>query len=127
MAFLRHRHFELTERAIQVPDALGLGLFAATGTHQALLLDLPGIVAVLMGVITSVLVAFCAMSCAIEYRPRFTATALTPSAPLRGWVYVGLWQLETPGWMALLVSVSVTAGLRWLALWRNWVLPVWKE
>ena len=54
MAFLKARHFPITERAIQWPDALGLGLFTATGVHQALLLDMPGLVAVLMGLITGV-------------------------------------------------------------------------
>jgi uncharacterized membrane protein YeiH len=49
MAFLRARHFEPTERAMQWPDALGLGLFSASSTQLALAQDLPGIVAVLMG------------------------------------------------------------------------------
>jgi len=44
MLFLRPRHFVLTEKAIQWPDALGLGLFTAIGVHQSLLLGLPGIV-----------------------------------------------------------------------------------
>jgi uncharacterized membrane protein YeiH len=35
MLFLRARHFEPTERAMQWPDALGLGLFTAGGTHIA--------------------------------------------------------------------------------------------
>ncbi|HEX5738237.1 MAG TPA: TRIC cation channel family protein, partial [Hydrogenophaga sp.] len=54
MAFMRGRHFAPTAKAIQWPDALGLGLFAATGVHQALLLELPALVAVLMGLITGV-------------------------------------------------------------------------
>ena len=49
MVFLRHRHFELTEKTMQWPDALGLGLFTATGVHQALLSQMPAVVAVLMG------------------------------------------------------------------------------
>src|SRR3954467_9565133 len=53
MAFLRSQHFAPTERAMQWPDALGLGLFSASGTQLALAQDLPGIVAVLMGVITA--------------------------------------------------------------------------
>ena len=53
MAFLRARHFAPTERAMQWPDALGLGLFSASGTQLALAQDLPGIVAVLMGVVTA--------------------------------------------------------------------------
>ena len=32
MLTLRARHFELTERAVLWPDALGLGLFSASGT-----------------------------------------------------------------------------------------------
>ena len=128
MAFLRHRHFELTERAIQIPDALGLGLFAATGTHQALLLDLPGIVAVLMGVITGVFggvlrdVVCNQIPAAFHGHRPYTVCAFAG-----GWVYVGLWQLAAPGWVALMACVGVTAGLRWLALWRNWVLPVWED
>ena len=55
MLFLRHRHFELTERAMQWPDALGLGLFAATGVSQAQQAGTPTLVAVLMGVVTTLL------------------------------------------------------------------------
>ena len=54
MALLRVRHFEPTQRAMQWPDALGLGLFSAGGTQLALGQGLPAIVAVLMGVITAV-------------------------------------------------------------------------
>jgi uncharacterized membrane protein YeiH len=54
MLFLRDRHFVLTEKAIQWPDALGLGLFAAVGVDKALQAQLPTLVAVLMGVITGV-------------------------------------------------------------------------
>jgi uncharacterized membrane protein YeiH len=43
-----------------------------------------------------------------------------------GWVYAGLAQFQAPGWLALLACVIVTAGLRALALWRNWELPAWR-
>lgn len=43
-----------------------------------------------------------------------------------GWTYVGLWLLQAPGWLALLACVLVTAGLRGLALWRDWQLPGWR-
>jgi uncharacterized membrane protein YeiH len=128
MVFLRQRHFRLTEKAIQVPDALGLGLFAATGVHQALLLDLPAIVAVLMGVITGVfggvlrdVVCNQIPSAFHGHRPYAVC------AFVGGWVYVGLWQLAVPGWVALIACVGVTAGLRGLALWLDWRLPVWRE
>ncbi|MFA5681910.1 MAG: trimeric intracellular cation channel family protein [Hydrogenophaga sp.] len=127
MLFLRSHHFALTERAIQWPDALGLGLFAATGVHEALVLDLPLLVAVLMGIITGVfggvlrdVVCNQIPSAFNDHRPYAVC------AFVGGWVYVGLWQSGAPGWVALVTCVSVTAGLRVLALWRNWQLPAWK-
>lgn len=128
MAFLRHRHFELTEKAIQWPDALGLGLFAATGVHQALLLDMPAVVAVLMGVITGVFGGVLRDVVCNEIPTAFhDHRPYAVCAFAGGWVYVGLWQAEAPGWLALLACVIVTAGLRGLALWRNWELPAWRS
>ncbi len=127
MFFLRHRHFELTEKAIQWPDALGLGLFAATGVHQALQQDLPLVVCVLMGVITGVfggvlrdVVCNQIPSAFHDHRP-YAVCAFAG-----GWLYVGLWQVQAPGWLALIGCVGLTAGLRGLALWRNWTLPTWR-
>lgn len=128
MLFLRTRHFALTERAIQWPDALGLGLFAATGVHQALLLEMPALVAVLMGLITGVfggvlrdVVCNQIPSAFHDHRP-YAVCAFAG-----GWAYVGLWQAGAPGWVALVACVGVTAGLRALSLWRNWQLPAWRH
>lgn len=128
MLFLRSHHFALTERAIQWPDALGLGLFAATGVHEALVLDLPLLVAVLMGIITGVfggvlrdVVCNQIPSAFNDHRPYAVC------AFVGGWVYVGLWQSGAPGWMALVACVGVTAGLRVLSLWRDWQLPAWRH
>lgn len=127
MVFLRQHHFELTERAIQWPDALGLGLFTATGVHLALNSQMPAVVAVMMGLITGVfggvlrdIVCNEIPTAFRDHRPY----ALCAFAG--GWLYVGLWQAHAPGWVALVASVFVTAGLRGLALWRNWELPAWR-
>jgi len=53
MLVLRARHLPPTERAMQAPDAFGLGLFAASGTQIALDASMPSIVAVLMGTVTA--------------------------------------------------------------------------
>lgn len=128
MLFLRHRHFELTARAIQWPDALGLGLFAATGVHQALALDMPPVVAVLMGLITGVFGGVLRDVVCNEIPTAFhDHRPYAVCAFVGGWVYVGLWQLDAPGWAALLGCVGVTAGLRALALWRDWELPAWRS
>jgi uncharacterized membrane protein YeiH len=127
MLFLRKRHFDVTERAIQWPDALGLGLFAATGVDQALQLQMPAVVAVLMGIITGVfggvlrdIMCNQIPSAFRDHRP-YAVCAFAG-----GWVYIGLMQIAAPQWLALLASVGVTAGLRVLAIWRNLVLPAWR-
>lgn len=128
MAFMRGRHFAPTAKAIQWPDALGLGLFAATGVHQALLLELPALVAVLMGLITGVFGGVLRDVVCNEIPTAFhDHHPYAVCAFAGGWVYVGLWHLEAPGWLALVACVAVTAGLRGLALWRNWQLPAWRH
>ena len=127
MLFLRKQHMKLTERAIQWPDALGLGLFTATGVHQALLLEMPALVAVLMGLITGVFGGVLRDVVCNEIPTAFKdhrPYALCAFAG--GWLYVGLWALQAPGWVALVACVAFTAGLRVLALWRDWQLPAWR-
>jgi uncharacterized membrane protein YeiH len=127
MLFLRQRHFKLTEKAIQWPDALGLGLFAATGVHHALNALMPTLVAVLMGVITGVFGGVLRDMVCNEIPTAFRDhRPYAICAFAGGWVYVGLWQLGAPGWVALVACVTVTAGLRGFALWRNWELPAWR-
>jgi uncharacterized membrane protein YeiH len=128
MAFMRGRHFAPTAKAIQWPDALGLGLFAATGVHQALLLELPALVAVLMGLITGVFGGVLRDVVCNEIPTAFhDHRPYAVCAFAGGWVYVGLWHMEVPGWLALVACVVATAGLRGLALWRNWQLPAWRH
>lgn len=127
MLFMRQRHFEPTEKAIQVPDALGLGLFAAVGLDMAMEAGMPALVAVLMGVVTPVfggvlrdIVCNEVPTAFRDHRPY----ALCAFAG--GWLYLGLVALDTPAWLTLAVTVGLTAGLRLLALWRNWRLPLWQ-
>lgn len=127
MLLLRQRYFEPTARAIQWPDALGLGLFAAVGVDQALLAQLPALVAVLMGVITGVFGGVLRDMVCNEIPTAFRDhRPYAVCAFAGGWAYVGLLGLGQPGWLALLVCVFITAGLRGLALWRNWQLPGWR-
>ncbi len=127
MFFMKARHFDVTERAIQWPDAIGLGLFTAAGAHQALLMHMPGIVAVLMGVITGVfggvlrdLICNEIPTSFKDHRPY----ALCAFAG--GWVYVGLLRMDQADLPALGLCVVVTASLRLLSIWRDWRLPKWR-
>ena len=127
MLFLRQPHFELTEKMIQWPDALGLGLFTATGVHLALIDQMPMLVAVMMGLTTGVFGGVLRYMVCNEVPTAFRDhKPYAVCAFAGGWVYVALWQMEAPGWTALLACVLVTAGLRAMALWRNWALPAWR-
>jgi uncharacterized membrane protein YeiH len=127
MLFMRHRHFEPTERAMLWPDTLGLGLFAATGVSKALHTGSPGLVAVLMGVVTGVFGGVLRdVVCNEIPRAFHDHQPYAVCAFLGGWAYIGWWHLSASAGQALLVCILVTAGLRATALWRNWTLPPWR-
>ena len=128
MLFMRSRHFEPTERAIQGPDALGLGLFTAVGVDRALETGSPALVAVLMGLVTGVFGGVLRDMVCNEIPTAFRDhRPYAVCAFAGGWVYVGLLVAQAPGPVALLACLAVTAGLRGLALWRNWQLPAWQS
>lgn len=128
MLFMRTRHFEPTERAMQWPDALGLGLFTASGTQIALDTMLPSIVAVLMGMVTAVfggvlrdVVCNEIPSAFRDHRPYAVCSFIG------GWVLVLAQHLGATNWTAL-VAASVTATLlRGLALYTGYTLPSWQR
>jgi uncharacterized membrane protein YeiH len=127
MLFLRQHHFEVTEKAILWPDALGLGLFTASGVHLALNAQMPMLVAVLMGVTTGVFGGVLRDMVCNEVPTAFRDhRPYAVCAFAGGWVYAGLWLLDAPDSMALVACIIVTAGLRIMALWRNWELPAWR-
>jgi uncharacterized membrane protein YeiH len=128
MALLRARHFAPTERAMQWPDALGLGLFSAGGTQLALAQGLPAIVAVLMGVVTATfggvlrdIVCNEIPSAFRDHRPYAVC------AFVGGWVVVAAEQAQVAGWIGLAAGAVVATALRILALVFDWRLPAWSS
>lgn len=126
MLFLRARHFDVTERAMLWPDAIGLGLFSASGTRIALDMDMPAIVAVLMGVITAVfggvlrdIVCNEIPSAFRDHRPyaicAFIGTWILVAAP-----HLGLTEST-----ALIAAAAAVSALRALALVTGFQLPEW--
>jgi uncharacterized membrane protein YeiH len=109
------------------PDALGLGLFTATGVQVALETGMPALVAVLMGVVTGVFGGVlrdivCNEIPAVlrDHRP-YAVCAFAG-----GWVHVGLTQAGAEPWIVTLATLLVTGGSRMLALRLGWRLPAWK-
>ncbi len=128
MLFLRANHFAPTERAIQWPDALGLGLFSASGTQLALAQDLPGVVAVLMGVVTATVGGVLRDIVCNEI-----PTALHDHQPYAVCAFVGGWVFVlathagiAPGWVFFLAAATAT-GLRVLVLLTGYTLPRWSS
>ncbi len=126
MLTLRGRHFELTERAVLWPDALGLGLFSASGAQIALDMQMPAIVAVLMGVITAVFGGVLRDIVCNEI-----PSAFRDHRPYAVCAFIGTWalvlahSLDAPDWLGLAAAVCTTVILRGLSLWSGYQLPAW--
>lgn len=126
MLWGRHHHGAPTERAIQWPDAVGLGLFSATGTQLALAQGQPALVAVLMGVITATFGGVLRDIVCNEIPTAFRDhRPYAVCAFVGGWVMVGLQALGVGEAPSLLAAAGVVIGLRALALWTDWRLPGW--
>ena len=127
MMFMRGRHFELTERSMQYPDALGLGLFAASGTQLALMQDLPAIVCVLMGVLTAVFGGVLRDMVCNDIPKVFKDHQPYALCAFAGaWVLVWLHHLGVESWAGLLMAAGVTAGLRIVAIVWDVRIKPWR-
>lgn len=127
MLFLRARHLAPTERAMQWPDALGLGLFSAVGTQIAIDASMPALVAVLLGVVTAVfggvlrdIVCNEIPNAFRDHRPYAVC------AFVGGWVMVAAQTGNWPQWASLLAAAGTASALRVAAMLLDWRLPAWQ-
>lgn len=127
MLFMRARHLEPTERAMHWPDAIGLGLFSASGTQIALDSGMTAIVAVVLGMMTAVfggvlrdVVCNDIPRAFNDHRPYAICSFVG------GWVLVAAQAFALPGWIALLVAALVATCLRVAAVALDWRLPAWR-
>ena len=127
LLFMRARHLEPTARAMQWPDAIGLGAFTAGGTQLALNAGVPAIIAVIMGVLTAVFGGVL-RDIVVNEIPKAFSDHIPYSviAFAGGWVVVGMNFLETDPFLAVAVSAVLTISLRFAALIFGWRLPVWR-
>lgn len=125
--FMRGKHFEPTERAMQWPDAFGMGLFCASGTQIALGMDMPALVAVMMGMITAVFGGVLRDVVCNEIPRVFSdhrPYALCAFAG--GWVLVLAYSLGLPQWTGLFLGAATATMLRVLAMTFDWKIPSWR-
>jgi uncharacterized membrane protein YeiH len=127
MTFMRAQHEEPTERAMQWPDAFGLGLFAANGTQIALDAAMPAIVAVLMGMVTAVFGGVLRDIVCNEIPKAFRDhRPYAVCAFIGGWILVLCHAAGTPQWLALTIAAAATTTMRVMALLKGWTLPAWR-
>lgn len=128
LVFMRSRHLEPTARAMQWPDAIGLGAFAAGGTQIALSANVAPIIAVLMGVLTAVFGGVLRDIVVNEIPKAFSDHV--PYAAIAfagGWAVVALDALGLDSFMSVAIAAIFTILLRVLALLFGWKLPSWRS
>ena len=125
--FFKAQHIELTEKAMLIPDAVGLGAFAAGGTHIALQMDASPLIAVLMGVITAV-VGGILRDVLVNEVPRafHDHQPYAVIAFAGGWLVVLLSYVGTPESVDVLVAAVLMIVLRLLAVKFGWELKRWR-
>jgi uncharacterized membrane protein YeiH len=127
LLFLRSRHLEPTERAMQWPDAIGLGAFTAGGTQLALEAGVPAVISVIMGVLTAIFGGVLRDIVVNEIPKAFSDHV--PYAVIAftgGWVVVGLNAVNVDPFVAVAFGSVFTIVVRVLALLFGWRLPNWK-
>jgi uncharacterized membrane protein YeiH len=124
--WLRAVEFSPSARPMLWADALGLGLFAASGAGTAAEVGQSAIVCSLMGVVTGVfggvmrdLLCNELPSIFVDHRP-YAICAFAGA-----WSYLAASALDAPQWVALAAGILVAAGLRLLSLSRGWKVPGW--
>jgi uncharacterized membrane protein YeiH len=127
LLFMRARHLEPTQRAMQWPDAIGLGFFAAGGTQLALTAQVPAIIAVIMGVVTAIFGGVL-RDIVVNEIPKAFSDHIPYSviAFTGGWLVVVLNYLMVEAFVAVAIGAILTIVLRIFALFFGWRLPSWK-
>lgn len=124
---LRRSHAEVTERSIQIPDAIGLGLFAALGAQIALAGGASPMIAILMGVFSSTLGGVLRdILCNVVPKALSDHQPYILLAALGGGIVVGLDAFGWPAWISLLIALTVTTIARVAAIYRHWSIPQWR-
>jgi uncharacterized membrane protein YeiH len=123
-ALVSLQRLEKGERGLQIPDAIGLGLFCATGTHLSWTLGQPPVVAVMMGVITATfggvlrdLVCNEIPALFRDHRPYALC------AVAGGSIYLIAVAFDISSWSAMTLCALTTTGLRSAVLFFDLTLP----
>jgi uncharacterized membrane protein YeiH len=126
--FVKARNIELNARAIDWPDAIGLGVFAALGTQIALDMGNSPLIASMMGVITAAFGGLIRDVLIAEIPGLVNDHQLYASLAFVGGLFI--WLLQYLGlnsnYSALAGALTIIAA-RILAIKLGWKLPSWRN
>ena len=127
LVLMRSRHIALTERAIVLPDALGLGLFTVVGTQMALEMSMPTPIAAMMGVVTAVFGGVIRDVLCNEIPAVFRDHRPYAVCSFAGaWCFIALGAVGASSLVAMLSGAAFAASMRLLALRFGWQVPRWR-
>lgn len=123
LTFYARPLFERIAQPVLFFDALGLGLFAVTGAHKAILLGINPALAAMLGMITGIAGGML-RDLLVVRTPIVLQTDIYAVAALAGGavVAIGAW-LHLPAAPAMLAGAALCVALRLLAIYRHWSLP----
>ncbi|WP_374242213.1 trimeric intracellular cation channel family protein [Zoogloea sp.] len=123
---LRSRKLGLTDKVMEVADALGLGLFTISGVSVALVAGMPLVVALMLGSITAVFGGVTRDVLCNEipkvYRDHQPYTLCTL---IGGLLFIGLNHFGVSPHLSSLAGICCISGLRLLAVAYGWQIPSW--
>ena len=125
---LRARHIDPTDRMMQIPDAIGLGIFAASGTRIALDVGMSPLISVIMGTFTAALGGV-ARDIAVSEIPK----AFIDHQPYAVIAFSGGWLVilgDILGWakpLQVALAAAAIIAVRVLTIVFGWRLPTWRK
>jgi uncharacterized membrane protein YeiH len=125
---VKARNIELSAKAIDWPDAIGLGVFAASGTQIALDLGNSPLIASIMGVITAAFGGLIRDVLIAEIPGLVNDHQLYASLAFVGGLFIWLLQyLNVDNTVAALIGAIAIIVFRILAIRLGWKLPAWRN
>lgn len=123
LTFFIARRFSFSSKVFQVPDAIGLSLFAVAGANTALLADTPWLVASFMGVVTGVVGGVIRDVLCNEEPLVFQGTLYATAAWAGALIYIGMRSLYLDAMLSALTASGFILTIRLAAIYWNIGLP----
>lgn len=119
----------LTRIFLPVTDAFGLSIFTVIGAHKALQLGSPGVVAVIMGLMTGVAGGIIRDVLAHRMPMVLRREVYATASIIGGSIFVVATKLELSLYLSLFLGATATLGIRLAAIYWRLSLPVfaWVE